>query len=149
MYALLVMDMQEHFRPPASLCSEVDYYIWKNHEKDWPVLFSLYNGKGKLTDKICWSKSSFTFCKSTDDATELFVEGLQQISRTKNVRIVGLNTDGCVAKTACHLHDLGYNVTVVGKACASTHGFGDKVANHKYGLSIIKNHGVKIIHENG
>jgi len=97
-------------------------------------------------------ENTFIINKYKDDGSEKIDNIANKYIHTKNIRILGVNTDACILKTVRGLSQKYYNVQVIADSCAS---FWDDNkqkwdTNHKWGLSkISKINCVKIMRQNG
>lgn len=126
MYSLIIIDMQPGFLAAnhVSIKGPILREIKLAQKHNYPIIVVEYNiNKGYHTKKYITKELSgnITFIrKDTDDGSGHVIPILKTITKSKNVRLVGVNTNACVRETAEGMHYRGYKVQVVGDACSAS-----------------------------
>jgi nicotinamidase-related amidase len=145
MYSLVVVDMQSYFA--ASRFKRVrQVVLWEVHrarQHGWPIVLLEADDCGQTLGSIRLAVKdyhrAFRMTKWEEDGSDKVAMTLEGgVTRSKSVRVVGVNTDQCVYATVAGLRSLGYQVTVNALGCNST--------SHNYGLYLLsKIEGVTIV----
>jgi nicotinamidase-related amidase len=132
MHTLVIIDMQRYFSASLdkSLVKPILREINLSKRNNWPIIMVEYinlNGKsyGKTLPFISKSLKDYsrkvTVKKCRDDGSREISAALRKLTRSKSVRIVGVNTLECVRLTAQGLVDKNYNVTIIFDGCNSSY----------------------------
>lgn len=130
MHSLAIIDMQYWFSASRKIflkkpiLREIDLCKRNN----WPILiveFTEYNGKTRryIRDSLNEYSRKVRFYKYTMNGSEKIRSALKRMTRCKNIRLVGVNTDQCVGFTAINLQDSGFKVTIVADGCWTSGGW--------------------------
>jgi len=147
MYSLVIIDMQPVFKASQEpgLVQPITREIQLAKKKGYPIVVVEYEtkGKGKNTLEYIAKKvreyGSFVI-KNTDDGAWAIIPMLKARTRSKKVRVVGVNTAACVYQTVCSLAEEGYKVQVIADGCWDSF-----VPNHnKYLVKMAKREGVSL-----
>lgn len=147
MYSLVIIDMQPIF--PASGAKNIQSPILREirlaKKHNYPIVVVEYRflknysrTRKYITKEL--GKKFILVEKDRDDGSGALAPVLKGITKSKNVRLVGVNTHGCVKDTAEGLQWHGYNVKVVGDACNA-----EWSTDHQWALSKLTKNGVKVL----
>lgn len=150
-YCLCIIDMQATFE--ASMEPSIKTPILreielakKNNQNIIIVEYTsiCYNYKPTfdwITSAIGTYKKSQLVLKCNDSGSHEVNAALKaKLIKTRNIRVVGVNTEQCVCDTAVGLAKLGYNVHCVQDACASD-------SDHEYGIRVMNKNKVKVMRQ--
>lgn len=127
MYTLVIIDMQPFF--PSSGVKKVQEVVVKEIAKckqnEWPIVLVETKGVSRTRQVIRDALKDYPKCflvkKGQDDGSEEIHTVVQKVTRSKRIRVVGVNTDQCVYETVRGLHyTYGYHVTVNARGCNSS-----------------------------
>jgi nicotinamidase-related amidase len=125
-FPLIVVDMQASFKKVDDpiLLGNVKKHVYRAIKKNTPIVLVEYNGKGKTHPHIMAILDDYEnyeiVRKKEWDGSRLVTKVLRNrwgIKPQRTVRMCGLYTHACVAKTAEGLSDEGYKVRVIEEAC--------------------------------
>lgn len=110
----------------------VEYKVDKKHHNGCTV---------KYITKATGGRTKVPFIKKkTDDGSMVIIDAIKTLTRSRRIRIVGVNTGQCVKDTVNGLVWNGYKPQIVGDACNSY-----SYENHRFGLLSMKKSKVKIL----
>jgi nicotinamidase-related amidase len=125
MHTLVIVDMQASFKSSNNLrlihniFREID--LAKKH--NWPIVVLEYKDHGKthkdIINRIGRYNKKRVSTKSIDDGSYEADGQIRNLTKSKRVRLVGVNLNACVLDTACGLKRLKYKVEIVNDACRS------------------------------
>lgn len=147
---LLVIDLQNAFinENTETLPSKIEEIIESNQYDDvaftrfinfeGSIFIQKLNWRGCLSDEdkriVIDTKDCKVFNKSIySTVTKELIEYIHKNEITE-IYLCGIDTDGCVLKTALDLFELEYNVYVLENLCGSTYG----IERHKDSIKILK-----------
>ena len=154
MHTLVIIDMQLPFAGSGkeSLRRPILREIELSKRNGWPIVLVEYDyadwlGTTQRYILDALSGSDYVTCsKKRDDGSNEVHTELVKLTKSKRVRIVGVNTDCCVKYTALSLHSrFGYTVQVVADSCWSAWDQYSENACHQRGLNIMTKNNIRIL----
>lgn len=124
MHTLVIIDMQPMFTASKNkkLISNICREIQLSKRNNWPIILVRYSGCGKITSTISKALKNYQnikcVTKDADNGSKEVIRTLKKVTKSKNLRLVGVNTNACVAQTAAGL-SYTYKVTLVNDCCNS------------------------------
>ncbi|MFA5758531.1 MAG: isochorismatase family protein [Clostridia bacterium] len=124
MHTLAIIDMQSEFE--ASKNKDLQPSILREinlcRRNNWPIILVEYFNSGNtcrfITNNLRNYNKLLYIIKYEDDGSMPIDRAVRTITRSKNLRVVGVNTDYCVKQTAVSLaRDYGYKVNIVDDGC--------------------------------
>jgi nicotinamidase-related amidase len=152
-------------RSTSSLIPNVEYLLKTWREKKWPVLHVQHDDVADPTN-IINSKYPETFkahaCSAPESDEPIFVKHvgsafvapdlgkeIDKLGKKRKVVVIGMDGAQCINSTTRHGSDLGYDLVVVGDACAS-YGMGggfDAEKTHEAAMKMLEGY-VKVVKTN-
>jgi hypothetical protein len=132
----------------VSLVKSIKREIELSKKHGWPIVVLEYDECGRTKSSILSKLWHYPYKhvtkKSFDDGSCEAVSAIRQFTKSKNIRIVGVNTDACVTDTARGLKELyHYNVTFVNDCCRTTskgsQNYYLKRISKRYGFNVLRN----------
>lgn len=151
MHSLVIIDMQSQFvaTQNGKLIDNIKKEIDISKRNYWPILIVEYKTKWYCTDTIkdiinyigSYPRTSYVIKKEADGSKEIAGE-INQITKCKRIRLVGVETNCCVLQTAAGLSRYNkYKIEVAENSCGDPYGneFGINVISEIPSVSVIKN----------
>jgi nicotinamidase-related amidase len=150
MHTLVIVDMQKFFTAANNvfLVKSIKREIELSKKHNWPIIVLEYNECGRTKSSISSQLWNYPYKyitkKFQDDGSFEAFSAITKLTKSKNIRIVGVNTDACVISTAYGLMLYNYNVTFVNDGCRSDclnklQNSYLKTISKKYGFNILRN----------
>lgn len=129
--ALIVVDVQPNFSAAETVIPAVKTQVRKAMREGLHIVFLEFGGDWydptfhEITDLVENYEFKQTVSKVWDDGSEEVADALWGqwgLRAGTPLRVCGVNTGACVADTAQGLAKMGFDVTVVQKACGDSNG---------------------------